>query len=139
MRGEKSLIITVTDLGQGISDAVLSPVLTFPHTGSSLVSWRGTDASLSVDQTQPNTRTAVLAVLLPTAVVVLARALVLPGVLTVSPAPHVTAVAVVTSEGIGRALPSLPAPHDGLGSPLGSLGHLEEEAGEDGDAQDGHG
>ena len=119
---------------------MLSPVLTFAHTGS-LPDWLGrSDASLSVEQTQPNTGTAVLAILLPTTLVVLPGALVLPGVLTVSPVAQVTAVAVVTSEGIGRALLVLPSsPHDGLGSTLGPLGCVEEEGGDDADAEDSHG
>ena len=118
---------------------MLSPVLTFAHTGS-LPGWLWRrDASLSVEKTQPNTRTPVVGLLLPSTLVVLAGPLVLPGVLTVSPVAQVTAVAVVTSEGIGRALLSLPAPHDGLGSTLGPLGCVEEEGGDDADAEDSHG
>ena len=114
---------------------MLSPVLTFAHTGS-LPGWGGrSDPSLLVDQTQPNTGTAVL--LLPAALVVLPGALVLPGVLTVPPAPRVAAVAVVPGEGIGCALLSLPAPHDGLGSPLGRLAALQQEQA-DGSPQDNH-
>ena len=116
---------------------MLSPVLTFAHTGRLPGWWGRSDPSLLVDQTQPNTGTAVL--LLPAALVVLPGALVLPGVLAVPPAPRVAAVAVVPGEGIGCALLSLPASHDGLGPTLGPLGGVEEEGGEDGDAEDDHG
>ena len=107
-------------------------MLTFPHTGSLPCRGGRCDPSLLVEETQPDTGSAVV-------LVVLARPLVLPGVLAIPPAPHVAAVPVVASEGVGRALLALPAPHDGLGSTLGPLGGVEEEGGEDGDAEDNHG